>query len=217
VRNPTTTERPEAGEPTGPPVDGRTARRERGRQAVIETVVQLLHEGHAPPPTAMVTQRAGVSEATLFRYFESIADLQFQATGRFIETHRHLFAIPNEGKGALSARIERFAAARGALWEAIAPVARLGRARAFDNPDLASVLGDTRRTQQAQAARHFAPELATMSPAAREDAAAMITAIASFETWDLQRFDLNRTPAQIKRAWRTTLRSMLETTSEPES
>ena len=46
---------------------------------------------------------------------------------------------------------------------------------------------------------------------------AMITAIASFETWDLQRFDLNRTPAQIKRAWRTTLRSMLETTSEPES
>ena len=195
------------------PVDGRTARRERGRQAVINAVVELLHEGHAPPSTAMVTERAGVSEATLFRYFESIVDLQFQATRRFLETYAHLFAIPNEGVGPLDGKdgkVDRFVAARATLWGTIAPVAKLGRARAFDHPGMASLLGDARRSQATQVASHFATELAALSPAARDDVVAAIAVVSAFESWDIQTTDLGRTPAQVRRSWRSAIHRLLE-------
>lgn len=176
---------------------------------MIDAVVELLHQGHAPPPTALVTQRAGVSEATLFRYFESIAELQFQATSRFLARHQDLFAIPNEGLGPLSSRIDRFVSARSALWEAIAPVAKLGRARAFDHPGMAALLADARKNQAHQVGRHFGTELALLTPSARDDLVAALTALAAFESWDLQSNDLGRTPAQIRRTWRMALRALL--------
>ena len=74
-------------------VDGRSARRERGRAAVIDAVVDLLQEGHAPPTTPQVVERAGISEASLFRYFRSIDDLQLEATARFLDRHAHLFEM----------------------------------------------------------------------------------------------------------------------------
>lgn len=196
---------PRSGPVTTPAVDGRSARRERGRQAVIDAVVDLLHEGHAPPSTVDVTERAGVSEATLFRYFDTIDDLQLEATERFLSMHAHLFDIPQEGTGALDARVERFAVARAALWEVVAPIARLGRARAFDHPGMADLLRAARRNQALQVERHFAPELAHLSAAQRADLVSVVAALTSFEAWDMQRHDLDRTPIQIRRAWRTAI------------
>jgi AcrR family transcriptional regulator len=198
-------------------VDGRSARRERGRAAVIEAVVDLLQEGHAPPTTTQVVERAGISEATLFRYFGSIDDLQFQATARFLERHANLFEIPGTGQGALAARIDRFTSSRATLWDTIGPMARLGRARSFDHPALADVLLGARLTQADQVTRHFAPELEALAPPARADTVAVIVALTAFESWDLQRRDLGRTPAQIRRAWRTTLRALLTPPADPGS
>lgn len=194
--------------------DGRTARRERGRNAVIDAVVDLLGEGHVPPATAQVTQRAGVSEATLFRYFETIDELQLHATRRFLEAHAGDFAIPQAGLGALGERVDRFTTARAELWEAIAPVVRLGRARSFDHPGMAELLRTSRLAQVDQVAHHFAPELASLTPARRADVVATMTALTSFEAWDLQRNDLGRTPTQIRRSWRTALAAMLDTGAE---
>jgi AcrR family transcriptional regulator len=181
---------------------------------VIDAVVDLLHEGFAPPATADVTERAGVSEATLFRYFESIDDLQLQATERFLATHAHLFEIPREGVGDRSARIDRFVKARSTLWATIAPVARLGRARAFDHPGMDAFLRSARRSQYEQIARHFAPELAERSAAGRDDLVAAIATLTSFEAFDVQWRDLERTPTQVRRAWRTALRALLGDTAD---
>lgn len=190
-------------------VDGRNARRERGRNAVIDAVVDLLQEGHAPPTTAQVVDRAGISEATLFRYFRTVDDLQFQATERFLARHDHLFEIPAIGQGDLGARVDRFTSARVALWEALGPVARLGRARSFDHAGLAELLLTARRTQVDQVSRHFAPELDRLPPQGRADAVAVLVSLTAFEAWDGQRRDLNRTPAQVRRSWRTALHALL--------
>jgi AcrR family transcriptional regulator len=198
--------------PTETPVDGRNARRERGRQAVIDAVVQLLREGYAPPSTALVVERAGVSEATLYRYFDTITDLQFLATQRFLEQYSRLFEVPREGQGDLDQRIDRFVAARAELWGAIAPVAKLGRARAYDHPGMAELLAEARRNQAAQVARQFSVELAQLPPSAREDLVADAAVATSFEAWDFQRTDLGRTPAQVRRAWRTALRALFTST-----
>jgi hypothetical protein len=134
---------------------------------------------------------------------------QFLATQRFVQSYAHMFEIPSSGSGALTPRIDRFVASRGALWEAIAPVARLGRSRAFDHPGMAGLLGDARRGQAAQAAHHFDPELSKLGSAARDDLVAAITVTTSFESWDIQLSDLDRTPAQIRRTWRHALQALL--------
>lgn len=200
-----------------PTVDGRSARRERGRAAVIEAVVDLLQEGHAPPTTAQVVQRAGISEATLFRYFRTIDDLQFQATAGFLARHAPLFEIPDLGEGPLAERIDRFTSARATLWDTIGPMARLGRARSFDHPGLADLLLTARHRQAEQVRRHFAPELTACAPQAAADLVAVVVSLTAFEAWDGQRRDLDRTPAQIRRAWRTALRALLDppTTDPP--
>ncbi|MBP7631676.1 MAG: TetR/AcrR family transcriptional regulator [Acidimicrobiales bacterium] len=196
-------------------VDGRSARRERGRAAVIDAVVDLLQEGHAPPTTPQVVERAGISEASLFRYFRSIDDLQLEATARFLDRHAHLFEIPASGQGALEVRIDRFASSRTALWDAIGPMARLGRARSFEHPALADLLLGARLAQADQVRQQFAPELEALAPQARADAVAVIVSLTAFEAWDLQRRDLGRTPAQIRRAWRTALRALLTPPADP--
>lgn len=182
--------------------DGRTARRERGRAAVIETVVDLLIEGHSPPPTQLVTQRAGVSEATLFRYFDTLADLQIEATTTYLARRAHLFEIPNIGNGPLTTRIDRLCKARVELWDAVAPIARLGRARAFDEPALAAILLAQRRGNADQIRLHFAAELSQLTAAVGDDIVAAVATLTSFEAWDHQHIDMARTPAQVRRSWR---------------
>lgn len=191
-----------------PRPDGRTARRERGRAAVIEAVVDLLVEGHSPPPTTLVTRRAGISEATLFRYFETLADLQIEATTTYLNRRAHLFEIPDLGAGPLPTRVRNLVRARTTLWETTSPIARLGRARAFDQPELALVLHQLRLSQAAQLRDHFAPELAQMSPARGEDVVAAVASLTSFEAWDHQHHDLGRTMAQVRRSWRLAITAL---------
>jgi AcrR family transcriptional regulator len=189
-------------------VDGRRARRERGRVAVIDAVVDLLQEGATPPIAGDVAKRAGVSPATLFRYFETIDDLQHEATSRFFERNAALFDVPGIGVGSLDDRAERYASARVALYERIAPVARLGRARSFDHPHFAATLHAVRRRMADQVGAHFAPELEALTPAARDDAIALVTTVTSFESWDQMRNDFGRTPQQVRRAWRRAIRAV---------
>lgn len=208
MRHATTTTASGPGDGTVVPIDGRTARRERGRRAVIDAVVALLREGHAPPTTAQITGRAGVSEATLFRYFETIDDLQMQAAAQFLEQHAGLFTIPDGAD--VGSRVDRFVTSRLALWEAIAPIARLGRARAFDNPAMADLLRSNRRSQATQVDDHFRADLADLSPARRHDCVALLATLTSFEAWDMQRGDLDRTPTQIRRAWKLAVRALVD-------
>ena len=61
------------------PIDGRRARRERGRSAVIDAAFALAEEGKIPLTTELVAERSGVSAASIFRYFDGLDDLQYQA------------------------------------------------------------------------------------------------------------------------------------------
>ncbi|MEO2165398.1 MAG: TetR/AcrR family transcriptional regulator, partial [Acidimicrobiales bacterium] len=73
------------------PIDGRRARSQRGRLATLEAMIDLINEGHAPPTAQQVAQRAGISVATLFRYFETLEDLRQYATQQCLERFAHLF------------------------------------------------------------------------------------------------------------------------------
>lgn len=176
---------------------------------MVAAVVDLMTEGHLPPTTAQVVQRSGISEASLFRYFPSLDDLQLHATAELLDRHSALFDIAALGQGDLTKRIDRFCRARSALWQTVAPIARLGRARSFDHPALAELLLSIREDQADQIATHFSPELSGRTPQDRADTVAVLVTLTSFEAWDIQGRELHRSPDQIRRSWKRALSDLL--------
>ncbi|MEJ6739489.1 MAG: helix-turn-helix domain-containing protein [Actinomycetota bacterium] len=84
-----------------PSIDGRTARRDRGRTAVLEAALELFEEENLEPTPEQIALRAGVSARSVYRYFEDRDQLV-----RAIIAHKQLkilplFHIAHIGKGEL--------------------------------------------------------------------------------------------------------------------
>jgi len=167
-----------------PVVDGRRLRRERGRRAVVDAMIDLVLEGRAPPTAEEVTERAGVSQASLFRYFATLAELRQAAIGRYFERFDDLISIPDIGEGPLGDRIERFVAGRDAFYRRTEPMARLTRRQTGEFAELAETIDRVRATFADQVAQHFAPELRRFQPDERQRRIALIAVLTSFEGWD---------------------------------
>lgn len=194
-----------------PVIDGRRARRERGRLAVTEATIDLVLEGRIPSSADEIAARAGVSPASLFRYFETLDDLRQATADRYFERYTHLFDVPGIGHGPLSDRIQRFVKARVSLHEITEPMARLTRLRAPEHLELDQRLRHVRATLSDQVRHHFDTELAELSAARRDDAVTVISTLTSFEAWDQARHDHSRSQQQIRRAWSATINGLLGT------
>lgn len=189
--------------------DGRRARRERNRAAVVEAMFELIGEGHTPPSVDALSERAGVSVSSVFRYFDNLDDLLQQTVSRYFERFAPLFDVPAVADGDLDDRIAALVDARLGLYEAIHPIARVARVRAPDQPQLATVLAQTRQTFAAQVREHLAPDLAERSPADADDRVALVDTVTSFESWDLLTGTHGRSRRQVRRAWIAGLRALL--------
>lgn len=190
-------------------LDGRRARRDRNRTAVVEAVYALLHEGFVPPSTEAVAERAGVSVSSVFRYFDGLDDLQKQTIELYFERCAPLFAVPALGEGTLEARIATLVGARLALYRDIAPIARLARMRAPEYPLIADTLAGTRATLLGQVRHHFAPELRTLGRAEAGETVALIDVLTSYESWDLMRVGSKLSERRITTAWTQGIRAVL--------
>lgn len=203
----TTAAHPDGPEPLPKP-DGRTLRRDRGRAAVIDAFFDLLAEDQRPPTAETLAARSGLSQSSLFRYFDNLDDLQRQAIDTHFARHAEQFALPDQDGAPLATRIKGLVAARLDLHETVAPVARLARSRALGNPVLGATLQVTRQELSSQVTGHFAPELDQLSPAAAGDLVDLIATLTSFEAWELMA-ETDRTRRQIQRAWTTALTALL--------
>ena len=184
-------------------------RRERGRLAVTEAMINLVLEGHGPPSHEDVARRAGVSAASLFRYFETLDELRQETIRRYFARFAHLFEIADSGKGSLDDRIDRFVATLLRLYATTEPISRLARSRAFTVPDVEDELHRTRTTTPIRSVGTSPPRLAVLSPARHDDLVAVIATTTSFESWIQLRDDHERNSAQTRRAWTTALRRLL--------
>ena len=191
-------------------VDGRRARRERGRIAVSDAVIDLVVEGNADPTAEQVAKRAGVSVASLFRYFKTLKELRRETLRRYFKRYDHLFQLPDISEGTLKHRSQVFVNCRAKLYETTEPMCRQARRRAPDFPDLDEELHSVRAMQADQIRQCFAYELEALSPSARDDLVATINTLTSFESWDQIVHDHNRTPQQVRRTWTTALHRLLQ-------
>ena len=190
-------------------LDGRSARRERGRLAVTEAMIELVSEGAAPPNVEDVAKRAGVSVASLFRYFETLDDLRRATSALYFDRYSALFDIPNIGEGTLESRVRTFVSARVQLHEKTEPMARLARMRAPEHAAVDDTLQRLRATLSDQVRHHFDAELGELSRAARDDVVMIVATLTSFEAWHQAQRDHSRSSAQIRRAWTSALTRLL--------
>lgn len=177
-----------------PPVSARRAH-------AIDTYMDLVLEGHLPPTIEQVASRSGISVPTLFRYFGNVEELLKHAAARSSERHRHLFRIPEIGRGERDERIRRFAGLRVDLWEKTHLLARLLRSSALQKPEAAQMLAFARKVMADQVRTHFDAELRALSRAPREDAVATISTLTSVESWEQFRLVHRRSTVQTRRAW----------------
>jgi TetR/AcrR family transcriptional regulator of autoinduction and epiphytic fitness len=169
-------------------IDGRTARRDRNRSAVLDAVLDLFGAGDLSPSPEAVAQRSGLSLRSVYRYVADSDDLVHAAIQRHLEKVGPLFAIPEPGQGPFRARVEAFVAARMRLHQSVAPTARAAHLRAQLRPTPASEiirarLDARRKLLRAQLERQFEPELAELG---QESMAALAAAdaLTQIETID---------------------------------
>lgn len=191
-------------------VDGRRLRREHGRIAVVDAMIDLVLAGRTPPSADEVAAHAGVSTASVFRYFDNLDDLRRQGIARYLERYEHLLALPDIGEHGLRRRIAALVEARQRFYETIEPMARLARAQALTVPELDDALGLVRATMADQLSEHFAAELAGLRPVARRERVALVAALTSYESWEqLRRQGLDH--AAVARALRVGVERLVRT------
>lgn len=169
------------------PTDGRTARRNRNKNAVLDAVIELFDEDNLSPGVHEVAHRSGVSLRSVYRYFDDIDALIAAAIERQLERSRELFVIENLGVGRLEARIERFCTARVRLFEHVRTVFSASSVRARVDPQVATGLEWCRRRLAAQTDAMFAPELEHLVDDEVQVARLTLDVLTQFETLELLR------------------------------
>lgn len=161
------------------------------------------------PRSERVAERAGISMATLFRYFDTLDDLRQAASRRVTQRFPDLLVIPDMGRGPLAERIATFVALRVQLWETIHPLVRLGRSHAFHDARVAAMVDEGRRLMAGQIRQQFDPELRTLTAAQRDNAIVTIASLTSVESWEQFRRAFGRSALQTRRAWGEALERIL--------
>jgi AcrR family transcriptional regulator len=189
-------------------VDGRNARRDRNRELVLDAALELFAEGHLEPSALDVALRSGVSERSVFRYFEDRDALLRAAVDRHLERTGPLFEIGGGHEGTIDERIARCVAHRLRLYRAVAPTARVAVQRAPTNDLIREQFDAARRRLRQQLATMFAPELAAMPAAQRRAAVAVADTLFQFESVEYLHEHLHLPPAQVADALRRALAAL---------
>jgi AcrR family transcriptional regulator len=192
-------------------IDGRTARRERNRDAVLDTVLELVNEDLVLPSVDTIAERSGLSLRSLYRYYKDQDALMHAAIERSNELAIPLFHIHEFGTGPLDVRIERLVKGRMQLYEAVAATYRATVHNAPLNPQIAEALDATRDALRDQTAQQFAPELESLRGAERRGITTscdVLTQLDSIEHCRRQRgLTATETASAIRRGLNALLRS----------
>jgi AcrR family transcriptional regulator len=191
------------------PRDGRNARAERTRLAVVQAMLDLIEDGDLQPSAARIAGRAGVSLRSVFQHFDDMESLL--ATVAELQLARAFSdARPVSADLPLPQRIKAFVAQRARLLERISPVRRAALLSEPFSPAVAARLAWVRRRGRRDAEQVFAPELARRAVADRRDAVDALTVACSWSTWEALRAHQGLSPARARRVIVRTVTALLK-------
>ena len=193
----------------GDAVDGRTMRRTRNRSSVINALLELIQEGDFEPGASAIAERAGVSHRSVFRYFDDLGDLVRTAVTQQFEQANELAEIPHPGEGSTNDRIERYVAARIALWRFAHHAAILAQIKRLSIPNIEDALIRILETFRDQLNEHFDAELSGFDPDVRVHLTDMILVMSSHGAYTYHLALFKHSDEQIHASWRSSLTELL--------
>ncbi len=170
---------------TDQPVDGRTARAVRTRDALVDATIALVEEGDLRPTAPRIAEQAGVSVRSVFQHFDDLETL-FSAVGaRMVERLAELVR-PIDQQAPLPRRIAEFVGQRCRVHEAVTPINRAAIIHAPGSDTISRQFQQGHAFGAAHLAEVFAAELDAAGPrrAALSDA---LLVVCSWTTWNLLR------------------------------
>lgn len=187
--------------------DGRIARGERTREAIVEAHAELLREGVLKPTAKVIAERAGVSLRTLWLNFKDLETLLEATTAYWLDADaalRHAIdpSLP------LGDRIDQFCRQHALRLEHLAPAARSAALGEPFSPALAAARRELIRRLRRDLLETFPAEL---EAAGGVDGALCLglMAAASGMTWSFARDDLGRDDADATELMRHTFTRLL--------
>lgn len=167
------------------PVDGRTARAVRTRDALVDATIALVEEGDLRPTAPRIAERAGVSVRSVFQHFDDLETL-FSAVGaRMVERLAELVR-PVDPQAPLDQRISEFVQQRCRVNEAVTPINRAAILHAPGSDTISRQFQQGHAFSSAHLAEVFALELAAAGSRADAVSDALLV-ICSWTTWNLLR------------------------------
>ena len=187
----------------GQRIDGRTARSERTRNAIVEAHVTLIQDGDLRPTADRIARTAGVSLRALWSHFADMEAL-FAASGQRILEQRDTMFQPVPADLPLARRIEAYCHQRARLLEQIAPAAKAASLKEPFSPALQGYrLAHVERVRD-ELRTLFAAELK-----GRPETLTALTAISTWPTWGTWRDAMGMAPEAARMHLELTVTALL--------
>ena len=178
-------------------VDGRTARKNTNKDAVVEAALQLFEAGTKNPKMEEIAALAGVSVRSAYRYFSNVEEITEAAAVANLAKYGALFDVENLGVGTLDERIRNLITSRMRLFdEAHAMIAAVVVHRYEDN-FIGNMLAWRLQHMYLQNLEMFSTELSRLPALESQQVAAALDGILSFDNAESMRRRLGFTSGAI--------------------
>jgi AcrR family transcriptional regulator len=191
------------------PVDGRSARAERTRTAIVDALISLLEEGDLQPTANRIADRAGISLRLIYHHFGDLESLYRAVAQRTLErllarTHRVPLDQP------LAQRIDELVDQRTDVLEWLSPVMRAAQLSIPPQPGLAGSRNALHNRGEREVELVFRPELEALPAGPRATLLAALNGALFWGHWD----DLRKSGRSVDEARASvllTIRALLAT------
>jgi len=189
------------------PVDGRHARSERSRQAMVDALLDLLRAGTLRPSSAQIAERAGVTQRTLFNQFGDMDSLISAVAAR--QSERVLSMLPSAGEGTLEERVARYSEGLELLLEETMNVRWAVVTSATPMAPASAALGTARQFVRRRLSDAFAPELDAVGDAVASELIEALELETDPVVWRLRRMQQDLTPREARAIVERSILSLL--------
>ena len=191
-------------------VDGRSLRRERNRQDIVNALLGLIENGETEISAALIASKAGLSERSIFRYFDDVNDLYRSVCDLAFSKEIEYALIDDAGVGSLDTKIENFVNQLVRIYTMNEKIAPAARSFAFKNPIIKNQLVVGRKLLRNQIITHFSEELSAFDKQQQQVAVAIIDSLTTFEYYDMMRSDQKMSVQAIKSVLTESIRKALQ-------
>jgi TetR/AcrR family transcriptional regulator of autoinduction and epiphytic fitness len=195
-------------------VDGRTARGERTRSAIVEAHLALIADGDLRPTGERIAERAGVSLRALWTNFRDMETL-FEASGQRLLAEYDAAYRPISPALPLAARVDAFCRQRAGLLRLIAPAARAAQMREPISPQLRRNRARHIERVRAEVEQAFGPEL-DRAGAARDRVVHAMIAATTWPAWSTLLDGLALSTEEARAVMARTVAGLLTGAGSPE-